>query len=74
MDSLSTSEISPILVAKGVNCVAVDDKTKTRVLVNFPRELLAEVDDYWHERRLPNRNEGIRQLIQKGLDKEKAER
>jgi metal-responsive CopG/Arc/MetJ family transcriptional regulator len=34
----------------------------------FSEELLKRVEDYWHEKRLPNRAEAIRQLLEKGLE------
>lgn len=48
--------------------MAVDENKKTRVLVNFPNEMLELIDKYWHENHIKNRNEAIRELVQKGLD------
>ena len=43
----------------------------------FTKELLKRVEDYWHDNRLPNRAEAIRQILEKGLkqyDKEHAKK
>jgi len=51
--------------------VVVDKEKNTQVLVTFPSELLEEIEQYWHDNKLKNRNEAIRQLIQRGLEKNK---
>ncbi|MEK4255402.1 CopG family ribbon-helix-helix protein [Ureibacillus sp. FSL K6-2830] len=50
--------------------MAIDKTKNTQVLVTFPNELLKKVEDYWHKKSLKNRNEAIRELIIKGLEKE----
>jgi metal-responsive CopG/Arc/MetJ family transcriptional regulator len=47
--------------------MAVDKEKNTQVLVTFPNEVLESIEIYWHDNRLKNRNEAIRELIQKGL-------
>lgn len=47
--------------------MAVDKDKNTQVLVTFPNEVLEQIENYWHDNRLKNRNEAIRELIQKGL-------
>ncbi|QYA31996.1 ribbon-helix-helix domain-containing protein [Macrococcus psychrotolerans] len=45
------------------------DKTKNKqVLVTIPNELLKEIEDFQFENRIPNRNEAIRRLLEKGLN------
>lgn len=48
--------------------MAIDKEKNTQVLVTFPNEMLDEIERYWHEQSLKNRNEAIRELIRKGLD------
>lgn len=44
------------------------DKTKNKqVLITLPIELVEEIENYWHNQELPNRNEAIRELIRHGL-------
>lgn len=38
-----------------------------------PNEMLKEIEKYWHDKHLKNRNEAIRFLIEKGLEKEQSE-
>lgn len=49
--------------------MSVDKGKNTQILVTFPNELLEKVEAYWHDNRLKNRNEAIRNLVQKGLEK-----
>jgi metal-responsive CopG/Arc/MetJ family transcriptional regulator len=47
------------------------------VTMIFSKDLLKRVEDYWHEKRLPNRAEAIRQLLEKGIkqyDKERSKK
>lgn len=53
--------------------MAIDKDKNTQILVTFPNDLLEEIEQYWHENKLMNRNEAIRQLIIKGLEAEKAQ-
>ncbi|WP_173668476.1 CopG family ribbon-helix-helix protein [Rummeliibacillus stabekisii] len=47
--------------------MAIDKDKNTQVLVTFPNELLKEIENYWHDKKLKNRNEAIRELIKIGL-------
>lgn len=47
--------------------MAVDKDKNKQILVTFPNEILESVEEYWHERKLKNRSEAIRELIQIGL-------
>jgi metal-responsive CopG/Arc/MetJ family transcriptional regulator len=49
--------------------MAVDKTKNTQILVTFPNELLEQIEKYWHENKLKNRNEAIRELVQIGLEK-----
>jgi metal-responsive CopG/Arc/MetJ family transcriptional regulator len=53
--------------------MAVDKEKNTQILVTFPNEMLDDIEDYQFENRIKNRNETIRQLIEKGLKKEHSE-
>jgi metal-responsive CopG/Arc/MetJ family transcriptional regulator len=53
--------------------MAVDKTKNTQVLVTFPNELIDDIEKYWHENKLKNRNEAIRELVQLGLKKEQSE-
>lgn len=45
-------------------------KSNTNVLIRFPDELLEQVEEYRHEKRVPSRHQAILDLILKGLEKE----
>jgi metal-responsive CopG/Arc/MetJ family transcriptional regulator len=49
--------------------MAVDKEANKQVLVTFPNEMLELIETYWHDNKLQNRNEAIRDLIRKGLSK-----
>ena len=49
--------------------MAVDKEKNTQVLATFPNDVLQEIEDYWHKNKLKNRNEAIRELVKKGLEK-----
>jgi metal-responsive CopG/Arc/MetJ family transcriptional regulator len=53
--------------------MAVDKEKNTQVLVTFPNKVLEEIESYWHNNKLKNRNEAIRKLVQLGLKKEPTE-
>lgn len=48
--------------------MAVDKSKNSQVLVTFPNELLEKIDEYWHDNKLKNRNETIRELVRKSLE------
>lgn len=50
--------------------MAIDKTKNTQILVTFPNELVADIEKYWHDNQLKNRNEAIRELVLKGLKKE----
>lgn len=53
--------------------MAVDKTKNTQVLVTFPIEMLELIEKHWHDNLLKNRNEAIRDLVQKGLEKEQSD-
>ncbi len=53
--------------------MAVDKDKNKQVLVTFPKDQLDQVETYWHDHSLKNRNEAIRILVQKGLEKEQSD-
>lgn len=53
--------------------MAVDKEKNTQILVTFPNDLLEDIEKYWHQNGLKNRNEAIRELVHKGLKKEQSE-
>lgn len=54
--------------------MAVDKDKNTQILVTFPNEMVEDIKEFWHDKKLRNRNEAIRMLISKGLEKHKQER
>jgi metal-responsive CopG/Arc/MetJ family transcriptional regulator len=58
---------------KGVDKMAVDKTKNDQILVTFPKDLVKEIETYWHENKLKNRNEAIRELVQIGLQKKPTE-
>lgn len=50
--------------------MAIDKDKNVQVLITIPLELLEEIENYWHENKIKNRTEAIRELIIKGLEKE----
>jgi metal-responsive CopG/Arc/MetJ family transcriptional regulator len=53
--------------------MAVDKTKNTQILVTFPNEVLEEIERYWHDQKLSNRNEAIRALVKLALEKEQSE-
>jgi metal-responsive CopG/Arc/MetJ family transcriptional regulator len=53
--------------------MAVDKDKNTQILVTFPNEMVEDIKEFWHDKKLRNRNEAIRMLISKGLEKHKQE-
>lgn len=51
--------------------LAVDKEKNTQVLVTFPVEMIEEIEKYWHDNKLKNRNEAIRSLVAIGLKQKK---
>lgn len=50
--------------------MAIDKDKNVQVLITIPLELLEEIENYWHENKIKNRTEAIRELIIKGLEKD----
>lgn len=66
------SDITYILIERRID-MAVDKEKNVQVLVTFPHDLLKEIENYQFANRVPNRNEAIRLLVKKGLEKEQTE-
>jgi len=47
--------------------MTIDKDKNSQVLVTFPSKLLEEIEKYWHDNKLKNRNEAIRELVLIGL-------
>jgi len=47
----------------------IDKDKNTQVLVTLPHRLLADIENYWYEKRLKSRSEATRELIVQGLEK-----
>lgn len=46
--------------------MAVNKDKYTQILVTFTKEQVEQIENYWHENKLKNRNEAIRQVVDKG--------
>ncbi|ASL62443.1 MULTISPECIES: ribbon-helix-helix domain-containing protein [Bacillus cereus group] len=49
--------------------MAVNKDKYTQILVTFTKEQVEQIENYWHENKLKNRNEAIRQILDKGLSR-----
>ncbi|MDF9451152.1 hypothetical protein [Bacillus toyonensis] len=49
--------------------MAVNKDKYTQILVTFTKEQVEQIENYWHENKLKNRNESIRQIVDKGLSR-----
>lgn len=49
--------------------MVVDTEKNVQLLITLPIELLKEIEEYWHENKIKNRSEAIRNLITKGLER-----
>ncbi|HDX9613343.1 TPA: hypothetical protein ROY01_006239 [Bacillus toyonensis] len=49
--------------------MAVNKDKYTQILVTFTKEQVEQIENYWHENKLKNRNEAIRQIIDKGFSR-----
>jgi metal-responsive CopG/Arc/MetJ family transcriptional regulator len=49
--------------------MSVDKEINRQVLVTFPKDLLELIENYWHDNKLQNRNEAIRELVKIGLSR-----
>lgn len=50
--------------------MTINKEKNIQILVTFPKEMVQEIEDYWHDNKLSNRNEAIRKLVRKGLEHE----
>lgn len=55
------------------NRYGIDKSKNTQVMISFPPDQLHQIEVYWHQNGLKNRNEAIRELVHKGLKKEQSE-
>lgn len=53
--------------------MAIDKNKLVQISFTLPHELLKDIEDYWHEKKLPNRNETIRTLVKDSLERHKSE-
>ncbi|HDR5352607.1 hypothetical protein P9487_07685 [Bacillus cereus] len=49
--------------------MAVNKDKYTQILVTFTKEQVEQIENYWHENKLKNRNEAIREIVDKGLSR-----
>ncbi|WP_242476009.1 ribbon-helix-helix domain-containing protein [Bacillus cereus group sp. N12] len=49
--------------------MAVNKDKCTQILVTFTKEQVQQIENYWHDNKLKNRNEAIRQIVDKGLSR-----
>lgn len=54
---------------KGVIELPIDKTKNTQILVTFPNETVEQIENFQFDNRIKNRNEAIRQLVEKGLQK-----
>ena len=52
--------------------LAVDKDKNVQVLVTFPNGMLEQIETYWHDNKLKNRNEAIRELVETSLKNAKT--
>lgn len=45
-----------------------DDGLTERIIIPISKAMAAEIEDYWHGKRLRSKSEAVRRLIQAGLD------
>lgn len=53
--------------------MAINKEKTVQKLISMPRELAEEISNYRYDNRLPSEAEAVRQLIKRGLKKEKSE-
>ncbi|WP_176521098.1 hypothetical protein [Bacillus toyonensis] len=49
--------------------MAVNKDKYTQILVTFTKKQVEQIENYWHENKMKNHNEAIRQIIDKGLSR-----
>lgn len=66
---VNTSYITYNYFYRGGCNMAVNKDKYTQILVTFTKEQVEQIENYWHENKLKNRNEAIRQIVDKGLSR-----
>lgn len=46
---------------------------RKKILIVMDASMIKDIEKYWHEKGLPNRNEAIKELVKIGLEKEQPE-
>ena len=41
---------------------------KNKISINVTEKLYQEIEDYWHQNRLPNRSQAVRDLLNLGIE------
>ncbi|WP_170959386.1 hypothetical protein [Bacillus thuringiensis] len=49
--------------------MAVNKDKDTQILVTFTKEQVKQIEEFWHDNKISNRNEAIRQIVDKGLSR-----
>jgi metal-responsive CopG/Arc/MetJ family transcriptional regulator len=49
--------------------MAVNKEQNKQILVTIPKEMVENIETFWHENKLKSRSEAIRELIKIGLEK-----
>ena len=54
--------------------MAVRKDLNNQFVLTLPNELDDQVNEFWHEERMSNRNDGVRELIRLGLEYHKLKK
>jgi len=54
------------------NRCGINRNKYTPVLLTLPKSILEQIENHWHDKKLKNRNEAIRELVEIGLKAVKA--
>ncbi|MNC15660.1 HNH endonuclease [compost metagenome] len=49
----------------------IDKNRFSQILMTFPNEMVEEIEAFWHDEKIKNRSEAIRELVVRGLQKYK---
>lgn len=41
---------------------------KNKISINVTEELYDEIEEYWHQKKLPNRSQAVRDLLKLGIE------
>ncbi|EOO24459.1 hypothetical protein IIU_06721 [Bacillus cereus VD133] len=63
------NEVKVEVVQIGGCNMAVNKDKYTQILVTFTKEQVKQIEDFWHDNKISNRNEAIRQIVDKGLSR-----